>query len=394
VINGTGVILNTNLGRAPLPKRIAEELAQTLAGYCALEIDLDSGKRGERTSAVEEILSLLTGCESAVMVNNNAAAVMLTVAALSKDKEVIVSRGELIEIGGSFRLPDVIVAAGGVLREVGTTNRTRSEDYAQAINDKSGMLLKCHRSNFEISGFTEEADLKDLSKIAKLRQIPLVEDLGSGTLLDLSDLGVNHELTVQEALARNADVVMFSGDKLLGATQAGIIIGKKTYLEILRKHPMYRALRLDKLSIAILQNVLIEYMHSDFKLNLPIYRMADWSIAELRERGHKCASLLAKKLTKLSIDIVPTKATFGGGAIPSSELPSVGISIGIAYDAQCKTTVNSSANAIATLLRKNQPPILSVISNEQVTIDLRTVDPLDDEELVRAILAVDQELCD
>ncbi|MBC7997664.1 MAG: L-seryl-tRNA(Sec) selenium transferase, partial [Leptolyngbya sp.] len=237
VINGTGVILNTNLGRAPLPMSAVERLNQTLPGYCSLEIDLATGKRGERTSHLELLLSLLTGCQSAIVVNNNAAAVMLSVSALASGKEVVVSRGELIEIGGSFRLPDVITSAGGILKEVGTTNRTRVDDYRNAISANTGLLLRCHRSNYEIRGFTEQPKLAELAALAEEVSIPFIEDLGSGAVIDLAGFGLKDEPTVPDVIQAGADAVLFSGDKLLGGLQSGIIAGKRSVVERLKRHP-------------------------------------------------------------------------------------------------------------------------------------------------------------
>ncbi|MCA9801902.1 MAG: L-seryl-tRNA(Sec) selenium transferase, partial [Cyanobacteria bacterium HKST-UBA02] len=260
VINATGVVLNTNLGRAPLPESVLAAMKEIGSGYSSLEIDLESGKRGERTRRTSRLLGLLTGSEMAIVVNNNASSVMLAVAALANGEEVIVSRGELIEIGGSFRLPDVIAGAGGTLKEVGTTNKTRLSDYRNAINDRTGMILKCHRSNFEITGFTEEAGLEELVSLSRESGVPVVEDLGSGAFFDMSRFGLQREPTVRDSIEAGAGLVLFSGDKLLGGPQAGIAAGSRALVEKLRKNPMYRALRADKLVIAILENVLSLYL--------------------------------------------------------------------------------------------------------------------------------------
>ncbi len=392
VINGTGVILNTNLGRAPLPRSVTSTLSEILSGYSSLEIDLHSGKRGERLATIEKMLILLTGCEAAIVVNNNAAAVLLSVSALASNKEVIISRGELIEIGGSFRLPDVIVSAGGILKEVGTTNRTRLSDYSQAVSENTGLLLRCHRSNFEISGFTEEADLKELAKIARERNLPLVEDLGSGALLNFSELGLSPEPTVQESVAIGLDIVLFSGDKLMCGSQSGIIVGKKRYIDILRRTPIYRALRPDKLAIGLLENILAEYMRTDVASRLPIFRMAKLGADELRVRAENLAGQLNPRLSNLRCAVVPTTSAFGGGAMPNQQLPSFGLSIGIKFGGNAQRQNDLGANEVASLLRENEPPVVSIISAEQVIVDLRTVDPCEEGDLREAIENADQKV--
>jgi L-seryl-tRNA(Ser) seleniumtransferase len=390
VINGTGVILNTNLGRAPLPAAIVAELIPILSGYSSLEISLESGKRGERIETIEEILRVLTGCEAALVVNNNAAAVMLAVRALAFGKEVIISRGELIEIGGSFRLPEVVEAAGGILKEVGTTNRTRASDYAIAINEKTGLILKCHRSNFAITGFTEEADEKELAAIACKNAVPLAHDLGSGALIDLAELGLTHEPMVQEALA-HADIVMFSGDKLLGGTQAGLVVGQKRYIDTMRKHAIYRALRPDKLAIALAESILCQYLRSDVTDSIPVYRMAKATAKQLSQRAERMATDLNSRLKKLNCSTVPTTSAFGGGTTPAQELPSYGLRVSTVHGATPRTE-NASANKIAAMLRENHPAVVSIIVEDQVTIDLRTVDQSEEIELAKAIEAVDERL--
>jgi L-seryl-tRNA(Ser) seleniumtransferase len=390
VINGTGVILNTNLGRAPLPAKVVADLIPLLSGYSSLEISLGSGKRGERIETIEEILRLLTGCEAALVVNNNAAAVMLAVRALAFGKEVIISRGELIEIGGSFRLPEVVEAAGGILREVGTTNRTRASDYAAAINEKTGLILKCHRSNFAITGFTEEADEKELAGIARKNSLPIAHDLGSGALIDLGELGLTHEPMVQETLA-HADIVMFSGDKLLGGTQAGFVIGQKRYIEVLRKQAIYRALRPDKLAIALAESILCQYLRPDVSENIPVHRMAKASQEQLKQRAQGLAIDLNTRLKKLNCLAVPTTSAFGGGTTPAQELPSYGLCLCTA-DGAAPRTANASANKLAAMLRENHPAVISIIVEDQVTIDLRTVDQSEELELALAIEAIDQRL--
>ncbi|MBX9770032.1 MAG: L-seryl-tRNA(Sec) selenium transferase, partial [Candidatus Obscuribacterales bacterium] len=269
VINGTGVVLNTNLGRAPLPKQALNNISEIGQHYSNLEYDLDTGKRGERTTYIEELLALLTGCESAIVVNNNAAAVLLAVNTLAPKRDVIVSRGELIEIGGSFRLPEVIVSAGGKLKEVGTTNKTRIKDYQHAISDKTGLLLRCHRSNFAISGFCEEASREQLVELSKKHKIPLVEDLGSGALTNFYDFATS-EPPVAEVISKGINLVTISADKLLGGPQAGIILGDRKLVKALRKNPLYRCLRPDKLIISALESLLADYLTPNSKDTIPV----------------------------------------------------------------------------------------------------------------------------
>ena len=380
VINGTGIILSTNLGRAPLPLAAVNKAIQILQGYSNLEVDLESGKRGERVSAIEELLSVLTKCEAAILVNNNAAAVMLTVTALAHQKEVVVSRGELIEIGGSFRLPDVIESAGASLKEVGTTNRTRIADYERAINDKTGILLKCHRSNFEISGFTEEANTSDLVALGAKHKIPIVEDLGSGALLDYSKLGMKYEPTVAEVLAHGVDLVMFSADKLMGGSQSGIICGKSRYIKTLRDNPMYRALRADKLSIALLEQVLCQYLRLTPEQHIPVMQMAITPAAEVKTRVDRFI-----ETTNLAdcwkIASVPTRSAFGGGTLPGHTIESFGITI--TNDGTGKK--NLSPDKLLSLLRKAPIPVIAMIQDGKVVIDFRTVQQQDERHLLNSL---------
>ena len=387
VINGTGIILSTNLGRAPLPPTLVEKIATLLTGYSSLEIKLDTGKRGERASAVERLLCVLTGCESAVVVNNNAAAVLLVMNALSPGKEVVVSRGELIEIGGSFRLPDVIVAGGAILKEVGTTNRTRVADYENAISDRTALLLRCHRSNFEISGYTEDADAADLRKLGDTTGIPVIEDLGSGALLDLSVLGLKHEPTVQETL-KHADLVMFSGDKLLGGSQAGLIVGKRKLVEKLRKHPTYRALRLDKLNLALLESLLAEYLRPDVIERLPVYQLAAIKETHLQERAKAMTDRLNLQLRNLRCAAVPLASAFGGGTTPNQTIASHGLKVGIAPGIESTVSIRKISN----LLRACRPPIISLTSDDALVIDLRCVALFEEAILENALAEVDEQL--
>jgi L-seryl-tRNA(Ser) seleniumtransferase len=382
VINGTGVILNTNLGRAPLAGEIVERLSNVLAGYCSLEFDLASGKRGERTEVLEELLSVLIGSEAVVVVNNNAAAVMLAVSALAHDKEVVVSRGELIEIGGSFRLPDVIVAAGGILHEVGSTNRTRAGDYKAAIGSKTGILLRCHRSNFEITGFTEQPTLPEVVKVAVDAGVPLVEDLGSGAILEMGPLGLRDEPTVSAVLLSGADLVLFSGDKLLGGVQAGIVVGKRALVERLRKHPIYRALRADKLIIATLEGVFAQYLAPSPQTIVPALRMAITTSECLKQRAQNFAA--ATKLRTLRCGVVETTSTFGGGTLPGEQLPSYGVEI--------MPEAKITADKLSRMLRSAENPVVAIVKEGKVTIDFRTVQAEEEPLLATVLTDIDKTL--
>lgn len=378
VINGTGVILNTNLGRAPLPLATLNKLTEIGQGYTSLEIDVETGKRGERTAMVSRLLGLLTGSESAIVVNNNASAVMLAVSALARGKEVIVSRGELIEIGGSFRLPDVITAAGGTLKEVGTTNRTRASDFSNAITENTGMMMRCHRSNFEITGFTEEAKLHDLVKISEARKIPLVEDLGSGALFDISKLGLAYEPTVDKVIESGVSVVLFSGDKLLGGPQAGIVAGKREYVSAMRKDPMYRALRADKLIISLIEIVLTQYLSPSPGASLPVINLASQSAEEIRGRLERFLTTVENTVqaSAIKFSIVQSESTLGGGSLPGKVLPSFALEI---------SAEKTSSAKLSSFLRNFETPIITTVKDEKVHIDFRTILPRDEGDLQRAL---------
>jgi L-seryl-tRNA(Ser) seleniumtransferase len=380
VVNGTGIILSTNLGRAPLPEAAVSKAIEILQSYSNLEIDLQNGKRGERVSAVEELLSLITKCESAILVNNNAAAVMLTVTALAHEKEVVVSRGELIEIGGSFRLPDVIQSAGASLKEVGTTNRTRIADYERAIGAKTGILLKCHRSNFEITGFTETAKTAELVALGAQHKIPVVEDLGSGALLDYSKIGMKYEPTVAEVIGEGVDLVMFSADKLMGGSQSGIICGKSKYVKMLRSNPMYRALRADKLSIALLEQVLCQYLRPAPEQCIPVMQMAMTPVSELKSRVEKFIES-AELPGGYRLQGTQTRSAFGGGTLPGHVIESFGITI--TDDGISKK--KSSPDKLLAMLRKAPTPVIAIIQDGQVVIDFRTVQLRDQEFLLQSL---------
>ncbi|HEY9784800.1 MAG TPA: L-seryl-tRNA(Sec) selenium transferase [Candidatus Obscuribacterales bacterium] len=386
VINGTGVVLNTNLGRAPLPEAVAHYLAQLSESYCNLEIDLPSGKRGERLQRIDELARLLTGCEKAVVVNNNASSVMLAVAALSRGKEVIVSRGDLIEIGGSFRLPDVIESAGGILKEVGTTNRTRLSDYKRAIGKNTGFLLKCHRSNFAITGFTEETATFELAKLGSESGVPVLMDLGSGAMVDFESLGLPPEPTIATAIKDGVDAVMFSGDKLMGGPQAGVVAGKKALIETLRSHPIYRALRADKLTIAYLEQVMALYLAPNGEENIPALMMASSKESALKRRVEHFLSTLGGKEGKLIFACAATESALGGGTIPGQTLSSWALEIRPAADS------GLSVSQLAQILRLAEPPVIGVVRDDRLLIDFRTVRDADEQPLFNAISQVGKQL--
>jgi L-seryl-tRNA(Ser) seleniumtransferase len=427
VINGTGVILSTNLGRAPLSAFSVKQLTETLSSYCNLEFDLDDGVRGERTEQLSLMLTLLTGSQSAIVVNNCAAAVMLAVQALAHGKEVIVSRGELIEIGGSFRLPDVIAASGGILKEVGTTNRTRLSDYKNAISAKTGLIIKCHRSNYQILGFTEEASAEELAALSKETKIPLAYDLGGGCLVDLSDYNLAPEPTVQATLAAGVSLVMFSGDKLLGGPQAGIIAGQLEYISQLRKCPVYRTLRADKVVLALLETVISQYIAVGGADNLPVFVFAALKREDLMERVHLFIGRVKGKLQALDVSAIEMTSTMGGGSLPGESLPSFGLALkaGTARSNDANQSSGSSESSeiseisetseirgiretgkirkrhentavsesrLAKLLRQADPPVISTISNGLVMLDFRTIKVEDEEDLASVLLAIDQSI--
>jgi L-seryl-tRNA(Ser) seleniumtransferase len=382
VINGTGIVLNTNLGRAPLNKEALSDLVELGSGYCNLEIDLVSGKRGQRSQRLDRLLRLLTGCEAALAVNNNAAAVVLAVNALALGKQVIVSRGELIEIGGSFRLPDVIAAAGGILHEVGTTNRTRLSDYRQPLENEPqdcGLLLRCHRSNFEIRGFTEGVGLQELAQLSAAQQVPLLEDLGSGILSRSTADALAGEPTVQEVVASGCDLVSFSGDKLLGGPQCGFIVGKKAYVERLHQHPLYRALRLDKLTIALAERTLSAYLSPHPEAILPTLSMLHGNREALQRRAEKIAGTVSDATSAIVCRPIATRSAPGGGSLPGEEMDSYGIEL---------SAPKLSSNKLAQLLRQADPPVIAITQNDKVVLDFRTISESDEQLLTAAVIAL------
>jgi L-seryl-tRNA(Ser) seleniumtransferase len=361
VINATGVILHTNLGRAPLARAAVDRVA-ALSGYTNLEYDLDTGGRGRRDVHAEQLLCRLTGAEAAVVVNNNAAATLLTLAALAAGREVIVSRGELVEIGGGFRIPDVMRQSGAMLREVGTTNRTRAADYATAISDRTAALLRVHPSNFRIEGFTERPSLGDLVRVARPFDLPVIEDIGSGWIASgPKPAALADEPTARDSVAAGAAVVLFSGDKLLGGPQAGIIAGRATLIDAIRRHPLMRALRVDKMTYAALEATLQEYAAERAATTVPVLHMLALGLDEIRRRAEALADRLRGNLTA---ELVDGFSTIGGGSAPGSALPTALVAVRHAA---------MSASDLETRLRRSDPPVIGRIQDDRVVLDLRTV---------------------
>ena len=377
VLNGTGTILHTNLGRAPLGKEAASRVLEAVSGYCNLEYDLEDGCRGERCGQIENILCEITGAEAAVAVNNNAAALLLILCTLAQGGEVIVSRGELVEIGGQFRIPDVMKQSGAGLVEVGTTNRTRLSDYETAVTETTKAILKVHTSNYRIIGFTEEASIEQLAPLREKYGIPLVEDLGSGALLDLTKYGLPGEPNVQDALRRGVDIVCFSGDKLLGGPQAGIIAGKKEYIEKMRSNPLFRALRIDKITAAFLETILLEYRSMERALvRIPTLRMLTQNEKEIAEDAAELKSLLDREAFDAKIALYPCRSKVGGGALPVTELPSMAVGI---------HPSKISAETLSRRLRRLPIPVVTRIEDENVLVDMRTFEMEYASEFVRML---------
>jgi len=372
-INATGVVVHTNLGRSLLADDAVENLLTIASRYSNLEFDLSKGARGSRYSNVEDILCELSGAEAAMVVNNNAGAVFLCLETISRGKKVVVSRGELVEIGGSFRIPDVMAKSGGILKEVGTTNRTHLKDYESAIENDTGLLLKVHKSNYSIVGFTAEVSLEDLVALGAKYQIPVMEDLGSGTFVDFSKYGLLKEPTVQESVAAGADVITFSGDKLLGGPQAGIIIGKNDLLNEIKKNPITRALRIDKLTLAALESTLRNYRNIDTGIDsIPTLRMLTLPFGHIETKAKELGKMLENiGDTRMSVKLINISSRAGGGALPLLNLPSKGVGIEVQ---------GISANTIEKYMHNNELPIIGRIEDDIFIMDLRTIQ--DDELLI------------
>ena len=372
VINATGVILHTNLGRAPLAASALEHIRETAEGYSNLEFDVEAAERGKRDVHVDRLFRKLLGDVSTIVVNNNAAAVLLALNTLAEGAEVIVSRGELVEIGGSFRIPDVMAKSNAILREVGTTNRTRISDYERAITDKTRLLLRVHRSNFEITGFTEQVALQELVQLARQRNIPLIEDLGSG-LLDLDSLRVDGEPAVLDSLRAGVDVVTYSGDKLLGGPQAGILSGRADLIERMRSNSLFRALRVDKLTYAALEATLMAYVQGDHE-RIPVLRLLRLQKPEIARRAQAVVERLSP--SRLSIEPIDGESLIGGGAAPSAVLPTCLLSL---------RSDRLSAQEISARLLASVPPVVTRVEEGCVLLDLRTVFPEQDQLVVEAL---------
>lgn len=368
VINGTGVVLHTNLGRAPLAADALKEVLRLATGYTNLELDLNSGDRGSRYRHLEQLLTTLTGAEAALVVNNNAAAVLLGLNTLAAGREVIVSRGQLVEIGGAFRIPEVMKASGAHLVEVGTTNKTYPTDYLEAIRPETGLLFSAHTSNYRIVGFTREVTLAELVQVGREAAIPVMHDLGSGVLFDLSAWGLKEEPTVQASITAGVDIVTFSGDKLLGGPQAGIIVGKRTYIDAMKKNQLLRALRVDKLTIAAMEGTLRCYVNGQPEKVVPVLRMLTASSDELEGRSQQLCNKLEQAIGSHSqvahVAVVPLEDRVGGGAYPVHSLPGFGVEIAF----------KEGLEAIARKLRQANPALLTRIQDSCLLISVRALD--------------------
>ncbi|UCE97247.1 MAG: L-seryl-tRNA(Sec) selenium transferase [Dehalococcoidia bacterium] len=373
VINATGIIIHTNLGRAPLSGSVLEAVSKVSGNFSNLEYDLLAGKRGSRAKEVEKLLCQLTGSESALVVNNNAAAVLLVLIVLARNKEVIVSRGELVQIGGGFRVPDIMEQSGVRLVEVGTTNQTYIKDYEQAIDTKSALLLKVHQSNFIIKGFTHSVEIRELKALGQKHNLPVVYDLGSGAMLNTEDYIEAHEPTVQEALVDGSDIVCFSGDKLLGGPQSGIILGDKPSIDKMRKHPLMRVIRIDKMTATALAATLKHYLQKEAVEKIPVWQMIAANLEEIESR----AQFVVKKLGAAGIkaSVINGKSMVGGGSLPDQSLPTRLVAIKPQY----------SLEDFTHQLRLATPPLLGRVEGEQYLIDMRTVVPTMDADLVEVI---------
>ena len=380
-INATGIILHTGLGRAPLAEEAAKQIQNVLESFCTLEIEKLSGRRGSRYHGVEQLICTITGAESALVVNNNAAAVLLALDTLARGKEVVISRSHLVEIGGEFRMPDVMTKSGAILVEVGTTNKTYLKDYENAITENTGLILKVHQSNFKIVGFTETVDLKDLVLLGQTRNIPVMYDLGSGALIDLQKYGLPYEPTVQESIKAGVDVVTFSTDKLLGGPQGGIIAGKKKWIEPIKKNPLTRALRVGKLTIAALEATLRLYLEEELALKkIPVLKMILTPLETIEER---CKNVINKVSSEtrvcMNLSMVDGFSGMGGGALPGENIPTKLV---------CIHSEKINAIELANKLRNPTPPIFARIEQDRVLLDMRTV--YDDAEIDTIAVALEK----
>jgi L-seryl-tRNA(Ser) seleniumtransferase len=380
-VNATGVILHTGLGRAPLPKAARDAIEEVASGHSTLEIDIDSGARGSRSVHYKRILSELCGAESAFAVNNNAAAVLLALNTFAAGREVIVSRGQLVEIGGSFRMPDIMTSAGARLVEVGTTNRTRISDYKRAVTDDTALILRVHPSNFRIVGFTQEATLEEMAELGRAYGIPVVDDAGSGALVDMSRFGLAREPTVQDSVRAGADIVTFSGDKLLGGPQAGLIVGRRDFLDRMAENPLSRALRLDKITLAGLEATLRLYLDPEAAVReVPTLLAIARPLPEIESAAQGLQQRIdALGISDLTVQVVDGTSEIGGGSLPGEQLPTRLLTI---------TLASLGPNEIASAFRRNCPPIFGRVNDDRFHLDLRTVATEEIEEIVAAVARI------
>jgi len=373
VINATGIIIHTNLGRSPLSLESIRSMQEVALGYSNLEYDITAGKRGSRLTHAEDLLTRLTGAECAMVVNNNASAVLLSLSALAKRRRVLISRTQLVEIGGGFRIPDVMVQSGSKLVEIGTTNRTHIQDYKDAIDQQPiKLVMRVHRSNFDIIGFHTEPTLQEIVKVSHAAGLPVIDDLGSGTLIDTEQFGLKHEPTIHESIKAGADIVSFSGDKLMGGPQAGIIIGKGEFLKKLKKHPLARAIRADKLALAALSSTLLHYVKGEAINRIPVWQMISADAVDLRNRASKWATAIGN-----GCEIIQGESMVGGGSLPEQSLPTYLLTIQV-----------SNPTLFTAKLRNENPPVISRIDDDRVIFDPRTVLTNQDSIMVDSITSI------
>ncbi|UCD06191.1 MAG: L-seryl-tRNA(Sec) selenium transferase [candidate division WOR-3 bacterium] len=380
-VNALGIVLHTGLGRAPFNKRIAQVVSEMSLGYSRLQID-DEGKRADRYRKIDRLLQILTGCEAGIIVNNNAAATVLILNAIAKGKEVIVSRGQLIEIGGAYRIPDIMAQSGAIMHEIGTTNRTHLKDYAGAINENTGAILRVHQSNYRIIGFTKEVPLDDLVELGKKHDIPVIDDLGSGALIDFAPYGLPKEPMVQESISTGADVVCFSGDKLIGGPQCGIVIGKKHHIEKIKKNPLTRALRCDKITNAVLEATLQIFLlkEEDLISNHAVLGILLKPLDEIKSSANRCAKKLKTWFgTTLDVSVISGVSEIGGGSLSTEQLPTYLVAV---------KAKGLSANDLAHALRRYSPPVFSRVADDRVILDFRTVMKGEDKIILDAFKAI------